>query len=237
MTQADKAPISIDQALSRLGKHSFEHHIFDLYTGIERDLRTCIFEMAEEMGLSHLKGPLFTMTHELAANGLKAMYKKVYYEFFVREIGLDYVSYEDWLRLFRTEIEAHQAENFARLCRNQDMYVTVRGSLSGANFRIEIINVGTPSEIELERLNRSIETARNADGPAYFFLEDDDDEEQKEGGGIGLVMLITSLKNMGINPDAFSIKVEGEHTRAVLDLPTSFLVSALTGVAHRPAQA
>lgn len=219
----------MDSAIGRLDQHAFEHHIFDLYTGIERDLRTCIYELAEDMQLPHLKGPIFTMTHELAANGLKATYKKVYYEFFVKEIGLDYVGYEDWLRLFKTEIEVHQAENFARLCRDKDLYVCVSGRREDGVFRVEVLNEGTPSDIELARLRKSIETAKNAEGPAYFFLDDDDDDAQKEGGGIGLIMLITSLKNMGIDPDAFEVEVVGDRTRARIDFPLSFLTSGLVG--------
>ncbi len=217
----------MNAAIQKLDSHSFEHEIYDLYTGIERDLRTCIYELAEDMALPHLKGPIFTMTHELAANALKATYKKVYYEFFVKEIGLEYVSYEDWLRLFRTEIEAHQAENFARLCRDQKLHVTVRGRREGDSFRIEVLNDGAPSEVELQRLNKSIDTARNADGPAYYFMDDDAEDSQKEGGGIGLVMLITSLKNMGIHPDAFQIEIQGERTRARIDLPVTFLTAGL----------
>ena len=219
----------MDAALDRLDGHAFEHHIYDLYTGIERDLRTCVYELAEDMGLPHLKGPIFTMTHELAANGLKATYKKVYFEFFVREIGLEHISYEDWLRLFKTEIEAHQAENFARLCREKEMFVRVSGKRDQGVFRIEILNEGTPSEVEFQRLQKSIDTARNAQGPAYFFLDEDDEDAQKEGGGIGLIMLITSLKNMGIDPDAFRVEVVEDHTRARIDFPLSFITSGLVG--------
>ncbi len=200
----------------------FEFTIFDLYTGAETELRDCLYEMAENLNMPRMKGPLFSMAHELAVNALKATYKRVYYKFFLEEVGLDDVPYEDWLKLFKTEIEAHQAENFARVCRDKNLFVKVEGKHHGDMFRIEVMNEGMPSDVEFERLKRIIQNARERNAPAFIF--DDDGDEQKEGGGLGITLIIMSLRNMGISPDNFQVVAEDEKTFARLDLPLEVLL-------------
>ena len=203
---------------------NFEFHVFDLYSGVERELRESMFLIAEKLKKPQLRGPLFAMTHELTVNALKALYKRVFYSNFVEEIGLDYVGYEDWLKLFKVELEEHQAENFAHVCRTHNMFVTVKGVFLGDVFRIQVENAGVPTETEFGRLTRSIERAKSGDVNPYLFMDDDEDLE-KEGGGIGLMLIITSLLNLAISPDNFKITSSGDQTTACIDLPIHRLLA------------
>lgn len=212
-----------------LSNLEFEYRIFDLYTGVEKELRDSLLRIADEVKQPMLRGPLFSITHELAANGLKALYKQVYFRYFLEEIGLDEIPYEEWLSLFKTEIEVHQAENFARVCRDKDIFVHVQGRVQGDVFRIEIVNDGAPSDVEMKRLQNSIKTAKESDGPPYLFLDDDDEgAEQKEGGGIGIMMIIVTLRNMGLPADNFDIFTKDGRTFARLDVPVELLLSKLS---------
>ena len=211
-----------------LAVYEFDYMVYDLYTGVEREIRESLYNMAEELGQERLKGPLFAMTHELAQNGLKALYKRIYYKYFIEEVGLSDVPYEEWLKLFKTEIEAHQAENFARLCRSKNLYVEVSGKIIGDVFKILIANDGAPSEVELQRLHRIIERAKQKNGSAFIFEEDDGTDEQKEGGGLGLTLIIMSLRGLGVSPDNFTIETREDRTYASLELPLSLLVPSMS---------
>ena len=209
-----------------LAVSEFSFTVFDLYTGIEKEIMAAIYNMAEELRQPMLRGPFYSIVYEMTVNALKALYKRVYYDFFVAEIGLDDIAYEDWLRLFKTEIEAHQAENFARFCREQNLSVSVCSKHVDDNFVIEVINEGVPSEVEYRRLQKCIERAKSNSGPAFLFEDEnrdtDNDDGEREGGGLGITLIITTLRNLGISTDNFVVDSDdGKHTSARLILPLS----------------
>lgn len=197
---------------------NFEYRLYDLYTEIMKDFRDTIYAVADILEPERLRGPLYTIIHELTANALKATYKRVFFKYLIEELGLEGVSYEDWLALFKTELEEHQAENFARVCRDKEIFISVIGVLQGDIFRIEIGNEGVPSEVELVRLRTALKRARGLQSLSEIFVDDDEDAH-KEGGGMGLSLIVMSLRGLGIDPSNFSIRLRGDNTIARIDLP------------------
>ena len=213
----------IDSASNAQGVTSdngeFRVQVYDLFTGIEKDIRSHLFTLAEKLGNEDLRAPLYAMTQELAANALKALYKKAYFKFMLEEVGMDDVPYEEWLKLFKTELETHRAENFARLCREKNIHVEVSAVIGDESVIITVINEGTPSEVEWKRLQASISRARELKDFGYIFQDDEEIDSQQEGGGLGIPLIIMSLRGLGIDPDHFCIVTERDTTIARIEIP------------------
>lgn len=192
--------------------------IFDLFSGGQNELRQGIKDVASTLGKSELIGPLYTITHELTVNGLKAVYKRVFYERFISEIGMDDVGYEQWLMLFKTEIEEHNAENFARVVREMGTEVEVHIRLGARKLRVSVINEGTPSDIELERLRRSILRSRSVTDLGEL-IEMQDESGRGEGASLGLPLIILSLRRLGVGQGGFRVGVRRGHTVASFVVP------------------
>ena len=209
---------SLSEAEARERVPDFEFRLYDLFSGEEKKLQAHLNGIADDLGFPRLRGTLYTIAQELAGNALKAIYKRAYYTYMLAEIGLTDLPYGEWLVLFKTEIESHRAENFAHLCREKDLYVTVRGGIADGAFFMEARNQGTPSDVEWARLQRSIESAQNVEDLSAMFLDDSQDK-QKEAGGLGIPLIIMSLRGLGAPPDCFQIQREGDNTIAGIRLP------------------
>lgn len=187
--------------------------VFDLFSGGQDDLREVIQAATDLLETPDLFGPLYTITHELVVNSLKAVYKKVFFEKFIVEIGMEDINYEEWLMLFKSEIEAHNAENFARLVRDTDQGVDIALSLNSAGLRLLVSNPGAPSEIEQLRIQRSLEVSRSAENLSSI-LEDMTADENREGASLGIPLIIMSLRKMGADEKSFQVRPRGERTFA-----------------------
>ncbi|MBE7437541.1 MAG: hypothetical protein HS115_03720 [Spirochaetales bacterium] len=192
--------------------------IFDLFSGGQNDIRQGIKDITTTLDKSDLMGPLYTITHELTVNGLKAVYKRIFYERFISEIGLDDVGYEQWLMLFKTEIEEHNAENFARVVREMGTEIEVHIRLGARKLRIAVVNEGTPSGVELERLRRSILRSQ-AITDLGELIEMQDESGQGEGASLGLPLIILSLRRLGVGPGGFRVGVRRGYTVASFVVP------------------
>ncbi len=196
----------------------FEFHLYDLFSGEEKRLQEHLNHVADALEAPRLRGTLYTIAQELVGNGLKAIYKRAYYEFMLAEIGLTDLPYEEWLVLFKTEIETHRAENFAHLCREKGRFVSLSGGIRDRAFFMQSRNQGTPSEVEWARLQRSIASARDVTDLSTLFLDDSQDH-QKEAGGLGIPLIVMSLRGLGAGADGFEIRREGDFTLAGIKIP------------------
>jgi len=198
---------------------AFDYHFFDLYSGDEKKLLAHLRETLTKLNRPDLSGPIYLIIRELLTNSLKAVYKKLYLEFFIQEMGLGDLSYEEWLMIFKTEIETHMADNFSNMCRDKDMFVECLIKADTGDIIIEISNEGTPSDIEWKRLQESLSRASNFDDMAYLFQEDTTADDYQEGAGIGVPLILIMLKNIRNNIGDFNIKVDRGKTIARLNLP------------------
>lgn len=214
---------SITEEEARKLVPDFEFRLFDLFSGEEKRLQDHLNGIADTLGFPRLRGTLYTIAQELAGNSLKAIYKRAYYDYMLAEIGLTDVPYEEWLVLFKTEIESHRAENFAHLCRSKDLFVTVSGGIRDGSFYMESRNKGVPTDIEWARLQRSIASARDVTDLSTMFLDEGEDS-QKEAGGLGIPLIIMSLRGLGAGVEGFEIRKDGEDTTvASITLPLDVL--------------
>lgn len=177
--------------------------------------------VAEALGRPELRGPLFALVQELAANALKALYKRIYEQFMIRELGLEDIEYEKWMQVFRTEVDSNSAENFAALARERNFFASVTGELLSDVYRFEVRNPGEPSEVENKRIEAALRRAREttSSGLGFIFSDTEGADSQQEGGGLGIPLLITTLRGLGAGADALSIAGENGQTTARIDFP------------------
>lgn len=198
----------------------FKHKYYDLYTSDLSELRRNITDVANRVIPEVLSGPLNAWIFELAVNALKATYKKVYQKTVLEPLGLDELPYEDWLALFKTEIEEHSAENFAHYCKANDLFVEVSGKLVDNDYRIEVINEGIPTVEEWERIQKILGRAREIHDLEFLFEDNDEsDDSRKEGGGIGLMLIIMGLRGLALDIERFQILAQDGKTISRLNLP------------------
>lgn len=191
--------------------------LFDMFSGGQDELRSVLTELTDHLRTPELNGPLYTVTHELVVNGLKAVYKKVFFDKFIVEIGLEDIDYQKWLALFKSEIEAHNAENFSRMVRESNQGVGVSIRVIRGDLRIVITNPGRPSPIEMDRIRRSIRSGHDLDHLSPI-LEEAAGDENREGAGLGLALIIMSLRKLGGDRAALRITTRGDRTFAGISL-------------------
>ncbi len=185
--------------------------VFDLFSGGQHDLRHLIRDVTDRLDRPELLGPLYTVTHELAINALKAVYKKVFFEKFIVEIGLEEIDYRKWLLLFKSEIEAHNADNFARVVRETDQGVRIAVRLNDHRLKIEVVNPGRPSRVELERIQQALDLSRSLDMFSNL-LEDLSEEDHREGASLGIPLIAMTLRKIGARDGALRIRGRGLYT-------------------------
>jgi len=199
----------------------FELQFYDLFSGDEKVLMEKLREVLTKMDRSDLCGPIYLIIRELLTNSLKALYKRIYFDYFLAEVGYSDLPYEEWLEIFKTEIETHMAENFANICREKGMFVQFKMRPTGDAIMFEIVNEGVPSEVEWQRLNKSFEKAKSQDDMSYLFLDDSEEDATDEGAGIGVPLISIMLKNMNLQFQNFQIVVENGRTVARLFFPAA----------------
>lgn len=214
-------PTPAGQHLHTLQELEFTIKVHDLQSEAIEQVRTAIHKIADAIEPERFRGPLYASVYELAANALKALYKRVYFRYFIEELGLEEIGYTEWLHLFRDEVEEHQAEKFAQLCHDRGLFIEISGRFFGDIFRLEIQNDGVPSEVEQRRLTAGLERARRITSLEQLLTEGEDDE--REGGGLGLALIMATLRGLGIPPENFNILVEETHTLARIDIPVPVL--------------
>ena len=208
---------------------SFDIKLYDLHAASVQELRAMLTRVADAIDPELLRGPLAMLTHELAANALQALYKLAFYRFLLTELGLEDLDYEGWLQIFRMELAEHRAENFARVCRERDLFIRVKGTLMEDGYLVEVENPGEPAKEELARLRSVI---GQAFGPEIFeqmlARSSELDDRPVWDAGVGLPLVIVTLRGLGIPPG--NLRVVAGHGRTV----ASFLLPRTLFRGDRP---
>ncbi len=162
-----------------------------------------------------LLNSVVTILREVVVNALKANTKRV---FFLKH-GLDITNegqYRSGMAQFKKEIVG----NFEAVegdLRRSDFFVRITFESGSNAIRITVTNNSPILPVELQRVNLRIQKARqyNDFSEAYEEIEDD-----TEGAGLGIVLTLLLMKNMGIDPSNYSIKSTGRTTVTVLTIPS-----------------
>lgn len=166
-----------------------------------------------QAGMKGLKNKLTYCIHELAGNAKKANTKRIYF----REKGLDIHDpgdYQEGMRGFKAETAERLAHYLERM-KEEAMYIKFQVRLTGNGIRVWIRNNAELLPIEKTRIEEKLKAARAHEcvADAYSLVEDG-----SEGAGLGIVMMVFMLANMGFGADALRIASRHGETVALLDL-------------------
>ena len=151
--------------------------------------------------------------HELAGNANRANAKRVYFQ----EKGLNIRNrreYEKGLQTFRADTFA-QIEKFHAKQKKAGLYIKIDFHLQNDKLRIRVRNNALLTKEEEKRIGQKFETMKEYKTvpDAYNIVED-----ASEGAGLGLVMIIQLLYNLGFGSDALHIGTDEKETVATLFL-------------------
>ncbi len=170
-----------------------------------------------------LLNSVITILREVIVNALKANAKRVY--FLKNNIDIkNPESYADGMDMFKKNVVG-DFDLIRNDLNHSDFFVEINFEYKNEQLIVKIINNTTILPQELQRIQFRIEKAKqyNDFSDAYDEIQDD-----SEGAGLGLVLTVLFLKNMGINPDNFRIQSNDKVTQTSLVIPQKLQPTEIT---------
>ena len=229
MTPEKQKVRSLPEALK--SKIEFNYAAYDLYSGIQEYIQTKLRNAAELLGRPGMSASLYTITYELATNGMKAIYKHAFYKYLIHELGWSDIPYTTWLNVFKTEIATNKAENFAHVCRQNNLSVRISVKLVDDDLRLEVINSGIASDIEISRLN-SLYNKSKAGSSFEEILGEEEKSPMREEEGLGIPLIILTLRGLKIPIENFKVVIKNGDTIARVNFPLSIFHGQQDEVIH-----
>jgi putative nucleotidyltransferase with HDIG domain len=163
----------------------------------------------------YLLNSAITILREIIVNALKANAKRI---FFMKN-NLDINSAEEYqkgINKFKKQIVGEFEKIESDLLRS-DFCVNITFKYNPSMVQISVVNNSPILPVELERINYRIQKAiqYNDFSEAYEEIEDD-----TEGAGLGIVLSILLLKNMGIDSNNYIIERINKATQTTLRIPS-----------------
>ncbi len=169
----------------------------------------------EAIGRGDLRTQLSYCLHELASNAKKANTKRA---FFIEQ-GLDLndpVDYARGMERFKDETVPN-IEHYLIQQRQLGLYIRFRFRRSASGLTVSVINNTAPTVWEWQRIQEKFSVASGIDAipDAVPRIQD-----ETEGAGLGIVMMIMILRNLGLPANTLMVGVTKNHTVASLHIPS-----------------
>jgi hypothetical protein len=163
-----------------------------------------------------LRDRLSYCVHELANNAKKANTKRAYFA----EKGLEIDNESQYwigMRTFRDET-VRDIDRYLELLRESNLYIKVQFQLDAGTMRIAVLNNVRLTRVEREKMEEKIARSRMYGNmaDAYASIED-----SSEGAGLGIVMMILMLRDLGADGDTIRFFSSDRETRVVLSIPVA----------------
>ncbi len=166
-----------------------------------------------DVGLNSIGDKLCYCVHEIAGNAKKANTKRIYF----REQGLDINDpshYERGMTNFK-DVTTENIGYYLQKQREAGLYIKFHFRRENSHLRILVRNNVEMTEMERSRIQQKLVIARTHDNLADAYSES---EDYSEGAGIGIVMLLLMLKNLGFSKNSLDISSAEGCTDALLVL-------------------
>ncbi len=185
------------------------------YRSDERDyIDTILDGYLEKAGREDLKNQLSYCIHELAGNAKKANTKRVY--FLERGLNIENeTEYYVGMNNFKEETIGNIDHYIIKL-RKHGFYMKFQFQISAAWIKIAVRNNAPLLPVEEVRIKKKLEAARKYKDMTEAYA---DIEDTSEGAGLGLVMMLLMLRNIGIDKNLLSIFPKKRETVALLTIP------------------
>lgn len=185
------------------------------YRSDERDYIDAILDKyLQEAGREDLKNQLSYCIHELAGNAKKANTKRVY--FFERGLNIENeAEYYVGMNNFKEETVGNIDHYISKL-RLYGFYMKFQFHINSESIKIAVRNNARLLPVEEERIKKKLTAANKYKDMTEAYA---DIEDTSEGAGLGLVMMLLMLKNIGIDKNILSIFPKESETVALLTIP------------------
>ncbi len=157
---------------------------------------------------------VISVMRELMGNAQKANAKRVFFT----ASGLDINNPEDYkkgMKTFRTHF-MQKPDEMSGLLMKSDFTVCIDFSITDADISISVRNNAAVLPREMERIMLRIEKAKLYKNLLEAY---NDIEDNSEGAGLGIALIVITLKNIGIDPSLFSIERGSSATTVSLRIP------------------
>ena len=170
-----------------------------------------------ECNLERTLSSLSYSTDELLANANKANCKRVF--FAAKHLDINNADdYKKGMLTFSTETTVNN-ELYQKLQADNKFFIKFRLSFRDEIIKLEVINNAVLTEIEKQRIALKMESAKK-----YNSMEEAlTDIDRTEGSGLGLIIIILMLKQLGITKDCLQLGCENGETYARIILPINEL--------------
>lgn len=188
-------------------------------------LNSIVANLLERKDHIFLLNSLITILREIVINALKANAKRIF--FLKKELNIqDASDYTKGMLLFKKEIIG-DFEIISSDLNRSDFFVALKFESSDNSIIITVSNNSAILPEELERINYRIKKAiqYNDFSEAYAEIEDD-----SEGAGLGIVLTMLLLKNMGIDPMNYQISADNRITTTILTVPDELRSTEITSI-------
>lgn len=174
---------------------------------------------------------LYTITKELAINGIKANQKRVFFE----DEGLEItnpVDYEKGIIEYKNKFSEKMAAEYGKRCLARGVYVQLKFHYCLDGMLVEVLNNTPVIKTEETRMREKMKKSMGYSDIAEFYM---DNMDNTEGAGLGIALIMILLKNEGIDPNLFRIITHTDRTIARVEIPfTDKYVSIRSGETFEP---
>lgn len=186
-------------------------------------LNSIIARLLSNLDRIFLLNSLVTVIREVVVNAQKANAKRIFFKINNLDIK-NPVDYKKGMMSFKDSVIG-EFDGFQDKITNSDYYIKISFGLQGDNLFIKVTNNSSIMPEELQRIKLRIEKAIHYSdfSDAYNEIEDD-----TEGAGLGIVLTILFLKNMGIDPRLFNIESVKNVTETSLTVPQDLRPQTVT---------
>jgi HD-like signal output (HDOD) protein len=186
-------------------------------------LNSVIAKVLSRMDHLFLLNSIVTIIREIVVNAEKANAKRVYFA----KSNLDITNPHDYkigMENFKNVIIG-EFDLIADELNKSDYDVNIHILFKEKDVYVVVTNNSPILPEELERVQLRIQKAIQYNDFSEVYEDVDDDTE---GAGLGIVLTILFLKNMGIDPKTFTIKSNGKVTQTTLFIPNELMPSSIT---------
>jgi len=181
-------------------------------------LRSLMSEILVLYHCEELLIPLFTCVMELLHNAVKANYKNIYFENYApKNDPSRVIDYGTSLQLFKLEL-SRISQTFGRIAKAKNLNADIIFTLYDDALRISVINPLPMTPEEYRNVSRKLENASRYKTLTEYFHNNQEDP-LREGAGLGLLIILIVIRNLGGNRANFSLRSDGEMTVASIFIP------------------
>jgi hypothetical protein len=184
-------------------------------SNLEKYVLKIITEMCKHLENEQFVEMLYTITKELAINGVKANQKRVFFE----DEGLNITDphdYEKGLENYKKKFSEKMAEEYGKRCLARGVFVNIRFHYCQDGLYVEVKNNTPVIKDEETRMREKMKKAMGYNDIAEFYM---DNMDNTEGAGLGIALIMILMKNEGIDPNLFRIITTETHTIARVEIP------------------